>query len=61
VAALEDRIEQLETDLTQVKVDIKQVLVDLKELVLRDQNPLAGPTTAHPQEADDTPVIRLSP
>ena len=61
MAELEERIEQLETDLTQINVAIKQVLVELKELVLRDQNPLADPTTTRRQEADDTPVIRSSP
>ena len=61
MAELEERIEQLETDLTQINVDIKQVLVELKELALRDQNPLADPTTTHHQGADDTPVIRSSP
>ena len=39
--ALEERIEQLESELALIKVDIKQVLVELKDLVLQDQNPLA--------------------
>ena len=44
--ALEERIEQLESELALIKVDIKQVLVELKDLVLRDQNPLSDASVA---------------
>ena len=59
--ALEDRIEQLESELALLKVDIKQVLVELKELVLRDQNPLSdGPAAASPLKSENVVAIDMT-
>ena len=43
MVALEEKIEQLESELAEIKVQIHAVLIDLKDLVLRDQDPLADP------------------
>ena len=59
--ALEERIEQLESELALLKVDIKLVLVELKELVLRDQNPLSGDSeTASPVQSEHVVAIDLA-